>query len=48
VSGETRKGYGGFLAVTEDGVTMDYTLENVLGAVIDKARMVIARELFSD
>lgn len=48
VSEETRKGYGGFLAVTENGVTMDYTLENVLSAVIDRARAVIARELFPD
>jgi len=46
VSGETRSGYGGFIAITEDGVVLDYTLEKVLSDVIDKARAVIAQELF--
>ncbi len=46
VSGESRTGYGGFIAITPDGVVLDYTLENVLGDVIDKARAVVARELF--
>ncbi len=48
VSGETRSGYGGFIAITPDGVVLDYTLENVLGEVIDKTRSVIARELFGE
>ncbi len=48
VSGETRSGYGGFIAITPDGVVLDYTLEKVLGEVIDKTRSVIARELFGE
>jgi vacuolar-type H+-ATPase subunit E/Vma4 len=48
VSGETRSGYGGFIAITSDGVVLDYTLEKVLSDVIDKARAVIARELFGE
>jgi vacuolar-type H+-ATPase subunit E/Vma4 len=48
VGDETRGGYGGFLAVTEDGVVLDYTIENVLGDMIDKVKSVIARELFGE
>jgi vacuolar-type H+-ATPase subunit E/Vma4 len=46
VSGETRDGYGGFIAITPDGVVLDYTLDKVLGEVIDKARAVISQQLF--
>ena len=45
---ETRSGYGGFLAITEDGVVLDYTIENVLGDTIDKVKAIIAKELFGE
>ncbi len=48
VAEESRAGYGGFIAMTEDGVVYDYTIDNVLSDVIDKVRALIARELFGE
>ncbi len=46
LGGETTSGHGGFLVEAEDGTVLDFTLDNVLSDVIDKARSLIAEELF--